>query len=171
MSTHDGSPKPETPLSKRLDDLGLCWLELRGCCQIVYMPLPLLAQKRGGGLILGDVVARLRCSKCGRRPPIVALVERPEPNRESWRIMLREEPAARQKGTIVDGNDHRRRLGQRIVFGPAYDEIDIAPTVLADTSRLPQSGTVVSALYRSAISAGSGSTWWRPSLHQTREST
>jgi hypothetical protein len=35
------------------------------------------------------------------------------------------------------------------------------------TSRLLQSGTVVSAPYRSAISVGSGSTWWRQSLHQT----
>jgi hypothetical protein len=89
---------PENPLSKRLDELGLCWLELRGCCQIVYMPLPLIAQKRGGGLILGDVVARLRCSKCDRRPPIVALVERLEPprpgKREGWRIVLREESAS-----------------------------------------------------------------------------
>jgi hypothetical protein len=34
-------------------------------------------------------------------------------------------------------------------------------------SRLLQSGRVVSAPYRSAISAGSGSTLWRQSLHHT----
>ena len=31
---------PADPLSRRLDELGSCWLELRGCCQIVYMSLP-----------------------------------------------------------------------------------------------------------------------------------
>jgi len=29
--------EPEDPLSNRLDELGPCWLELRGCCQIVYI--------------------------------------------------------------------------------------------------------------------------------------
>jgi hypothetical protein len=92
MSSRDGCPQPENPLSNRLDELGPCWLELRGCCQIVCMPL--MVREHGGGLLLSNVVARLRCSKCRRRPPIVALVERPEPNREGWRIVLREETMA-----------------------------------------------------------------------------
>jgi hypothetical protein len=87
----EGCPRPEDPLSKRFDELGPCWLELRGCCQIVYMPLPLMVQRHGGALVLGDVVARLRCSKCGRPPPFVALVERTEPNAEGWLVVLREE--------------------------------------------------------------------------------
>jgi hypothetical protein len=63
-----GCPRPENPLSKRLDALGSCWLEVSGCCQVVYMPLPLLAKNHGGGLMLRDVLARLRCSKCGSKP-------------------------------------------------------------------------------------------------------
>lgn len=86
-----GCPRPEDPLSKRLDELETCWLELRGCCQIVYMPLPLMVQRHGGGLVLGDAVAQLRCSQCGSRPPIVALVERVEPSADGWRVVLREE--------------------------------------------------------------------------------
>jgi hypothetical protein len=32
-------PKPDNPLSMRLDQFGLCWLELRGCCsRVVYYP-------------------------------------------------------------------------------------------------------------------------------------
>jgi hypothetical protein len=85
-----GCRRPEDPLSKRLDELGACWLELRGCCQIVYIPLPLIVQKHGGGLVLREVVARLRCSKCGHRPPFVALVERPEPHAKGWHVALRE---------------------------------------------------------------------------------
>ena len=94
MSSRDGCPQPESPLAKRLDELGPCWLELRGCCQIVYMPLPLMVQRHGGGLLLQDVLARLRCSKCGKRPPIVALVERMEPSSNGWRIVVREVAAA-----------------------------------------------------------------------------
>jgi hypothetical protein len=45
------------------------------------MPLPLMARKHGGRLVLDEVVARLRCAVCGRKPPIVALVERTEPAR------------------------------------------------------------------------------------------
>jgi hypothetical protein len=90
MSSRDACPQPESPLSKCLDELGPCWLELRGCCQIVYMPLPLMVQRHGGGLLLQDVLARLRCSKCGKRPPIVALVERTEPSADGWRIVVRE---------------------------------------------------------------------------------
>ena len=48
--------------------------------------------------MLGDAVARLRCSKCGSSPPFVALVERPAPNRESWRI----EPIPGPAGTAAD---------------------------------------------------------------------
>jgi hypothetical protein len=64
----------------------------------VYTPLPLIEQRHGGGLVLADAVARLRCSKCGRRPPIVALVEKVEPPRagspKGWRIVLREGPSS-----------------------------------------------------------------------------
>jgi hypothetical protein len=45
------SPKPDNPLAMRLDQFGLCWLELRGCCsRVVYYPLPLVAQKQGGAV-------------------------------------------------------------------------------------------------------------------------
>jgi hypothetical protein len=64
------SPKPKDRLAQRLDQLGSYWLELRGCCQIAYLPLPLMVQRHGGALVLRDVLRRLRCSKCGRRPPI-----------------------------------------------------------------------------------------------------
>lgn len=83
-----GCPKPRNPLSTRLDALGSCWLEVSGCCQIVYLPLPLLAKKHGGGLMLRDVLARLRCSKCGSKPSILALVERTEPKSDGWRVSL-----------------------------------------------------------------------------------
>jgi hypothetical protein len=83
-------PRPENPLSLRLAELGGCWLEVSGCCQIVYMPLPLLAKRRGGGLMLRDVLARLRCSNCGKKPTVMALVERTEPSSDSWRIPLDE---------------------------------------------------------------------------------
>ena len=67
-------------------------MELSGCCQIVYMPLPLMVKKHGGELLLRDALARLRCSKCGSRPKIMALVERTEPGRggapNGWRIPL-----------------------------------------------------------------------------------
>jgi hypothetical protein len=43
----DGCPKPEKPVPRRLDELGPFWLELRGCYRIVYLPLPLMAQKQG----------------------------------------------------------------------------------------------------------------------------
>jgi hypothetical protein len=91
MSSRDDCPKPENPLSKRLDELGPCWLELLGCCRVVYMPVPLMVQRHDGELALGDVVARLRCSKCSRKPPFIALAQRPEPAREGWRIVLRNE--------------------------------------------------------------------------------
>jgi hypothetical protein len=72
---------PGNPLGKRLDALGKCWLEVHCSCQIVYMPLPLMAKKHGGALLLGDLLPRLRCSKCGGRAKFMALVERPEPSR------------------------------------------------------------------------------------------
>jgi hypothetical protein len=88
-------PKPENPLARRLDQLDPCWLELAGCCQIVYLPLPLMAARHGGALVLRDVLPRLRCSKCGRRPPmpIMALVHRPEPKAQSWHIPLNQPDA------------------------------------------------------------------------------
>jgi hypothetical protein len=87
-------PKPEDPLSKRLDELGPCWLELSDRCQLVYMPLPLLIKKRGGGLMLRDVLLRLRCSRCGGKPAVMTLVERADGGRprtgapDGWRIPL-----------------------------------------------------------------------------------
>jgi hypothetical protein len=83
---------PENPLGKRLDALEPCWLEVHCSCQIAYLPLPLMAKNHGGGLLLGDVLPRLRCSKCGGRPKFMALIERPEPPRagapDTWRIEL-----------------------------------------------------------------------------------
>jgi hypothetical protein len=42
-----GCSKPENPLGKRLDELGPC-CELRGCCQIAYLPLRLMIETHGG---------------------------------------------------------------------------------------------------------------------------
>jgi hypothetical protein len=70
-------PKPDNPLAMRLDQFGSCWLELRGCCsRAVYYPLPLLAEKQAGAVLLGEVLPRLRCEACGGKPSILALVQR-----------------------------------------------------------------------------------------------
>jgi hypothetical protein len=55
MSSRDACPQPESPLSKCLDELGPCWLELRCCCQIVYMPLSPAEALRTCAEILGGV--------------------------------------------------------------------------------------------------------------------
>jgi hypothetical protein len=82
------APKPANPLAARLDALGRCWLELRGCCErIVYLPLTLLVEKHRGGVLLGDLLPRLRCQECGGNPSVMALVQRPD-GFGSWRIVL-----------------------------------------------------------------------------------
>src|SRR5215471_3561735 len=76
----------------------------------------------------------------------------------------------RRIDTGEEGHRPHLMVGKRIAPGSSHHETDVMTTALPHfphTSRLPQSGTVVSAPYRSAISAGSGSTWWRQSLHHT----
>jgi hypothetical protein len=87
--------QPDNPLTTPLAGLGRCWLELRGCCRrIVFVPLPLLAEKHGAGVLLRDVLPRLRCQECGGKPAVMALVERADggPRRagspDGWRIDL-----------------------------------------------------------------------------------
>jgi hypothetical protein len=89
-------PKPENLLAMRLGQFGLCWLELRGCCsRVVYYPLPLLAQRQGYTLLLGEVLPHLRCEACGSKPSVVALVQRADGQAfgrsgppAGWRIVL-----------------------------------------------------------------------------------
>ena len=76
---------PAGPLSKRLDELGQCWLELRGRCQIVYVPLPLMVRRYGGALVLRDVVTRLRCSKL--TSPWLSARKPRAGTSEGWRIV------------------------------------------------------------------------------------
>jgi hypothetical protein len=54
-----------------------------------------------------------------------------------------------------------------IPLGPSHHHIDVAAAASEQTSRLPHSGTAVSARYRWAISAGSGSARWPHALHHT----
>jgi hypothetical protein len=58
-----------------------------------------------------------------------------------------------------------------LALSPGDDHIRIPATQPEQTSRLRQSGTGVSAPYRTAISAASGSTWRRHDLHQTTRRT
>ena len=85
--------QPENPRAARLADLGVCWLQLSGCCQrSTTYPLLLMAQRLGGQRLLGDVLPRLRCSGCGNKPSRMVLVDRADDSpygaRASWKIDL-----------------------------------------------------------------------------------
>jgi hypothetical protein len=89
-------PKPDNPLSMRLDQFGLCWLELCGYCpRIVFQPLPMLADGIGGAVLLGDLLPLLRCEACDGKPSVMALVQRADGQAFGqhgppigWRIVL-----------------------------------------------------------------------------------
>ena len=57
------------------------WLDLRcdgaRCTKVVCVPVRMMAAKRGGQLLLRDVLARLRCSQCGEPPELVAITDSP----------------------------------------------------------------------------------------------
>ena len=85
--------QPENPRAARLVDLGVCWLQLSGCCHhSTSYPLPLMAQRLGGQHLLGDVLPRLRCSGCGNKPARMVLVDRADDSpygaRAGWKIDL-----------------------------------------------------------------------------------
>ena len=85
--------RPPLPLSARLSDLALWWLELRCCKGTTYLPLRLLAEGGRGDAVLQDVLPRLRCRVCGDEPATIALVESaatggPGGERRGWRIEL-----------------------------------------------------------------------------------
>jgi hypothetical protein len=70
-------PAPENPLAMRLDELGHYWLDLGGCCgRTSRYPLRLMAERVGGPRLLGDVLPRLRCEACGKKPARVLLLDR-----------------------------------------------------------------------------------------------
>jgi hypothetical protein len=69
--------QPENPRAMRLADLGLCWLQLSGCCgRSTSYPLPLMAQRLGEQRLLGDVLPRLLCTGCGGKPARMVLLDR-----------------------------------------------------------------------------------------------
>lgn len=82
-----------------LRELIAYWLELRcdvaRCTKVVCTPVRLLAAKRGGQLRLGHVLARMRCSQCGKAPARAVITDSPidKPPHEAmdgakWRIVL-----------------------------------------------------------------------------------
>ncbi len=79
-------------LNAALPDLGDSWLEVHCCGGVMYMPGRLLG--RGGpGARLRDVIARLRCRRCGSPPSAMALVDDPASGAAggpptTWRIPL-----------------------------------------------------------------------------------
>lgn len=83
----------EMPISELVE----CWIGVRcldRCNRSAYLPLKLMAAKRGRRLPLSDVVARLRCEVCKTSPAEVWLVDHPiEDGRyggvaASWRVGL-----------------------------------------------------------------------------------
>lgn len=65
-----------TPIAELVD----CWVGVRctdGCNRSGYLPLRLMAAKRGGRILLSDVVRRLRCEHCKTAPSSTWLVDYP----------------------------------------------------------------------------------------------
>jgi hypothetical protein len=59
---------PPFRISQRLLDWPDCWIELRCICPNVSVyPCKLMA-KRHGNRTFGDVIGRVKCGKCSRRP-------------------------------------------------------------------------------------------------------
>jgi hypothetical protein len=67
-----GVHPPPFRLGHRLSDWPACGLELHCCKGVVIWPVRLLATKHGD-LTFGQVIARLRCERCGGRPAQVYL--------------------------------------------------------------------------------------------------
>jgi hypothetical protein len=63
---------PPFRLTQRLSEWPDCRLELNCCRGAIVLPVRLLAQDRGDQTFAA-IVARLRCSKCGRPPAPVYL--------------------------------------------------------------------------------------------------
>jgi hypothetical protein len=59
-------------------DLDGWWLEITCRCKTVHYPLRLMAREHGGEVLLGDVVRRLRCKRCGKPPATVDLIDDPQ---------------------------------------------------------------------------------------------
>jgi hypothetical protein len=57
------------------------WLDLRcdpaRCTKVVRVPLKLIAAKQGSQRVLREVIARLRCTQCGKPPSQVTITESP----------------------------------------------------------------------------------------------
>lgn len=68
-------------LGSPLRDLLPLWLELRcdpaHCTKVVCAPIRLYAAKRGGRLLLQDLIARLRCAQCHERPVHACITDSP----------------------------------------------------------------------------------------------
>lgn len=68
----------EPPWSTGLADLAGLWLDVRCACGAhSNLPLRYLAATRGWKTPLSDVVGKLRCSACRRRPASVELTDDP----------------------------------------------------------------------------------------------
>jgi hypothetical protein len=66
----------EDALELRLGELPGLWLEIHCACGVsTFSPCRRLAQERGARTRIGDVLSRLRCRACGRRPTRVALTD------------------------------------------------------------------------------------------------
>ena len=97
-------------LATRLVDLADTWLEARCCHGATFMPLRRLVANHGGGRRVGEVVARLRCHRCGALPAVVALIESPDAWASGrggappgWRIVLAADPLSRAVPTRPAG--------------------------------------------------------------------
>lgn len=67
-------PTREEALSTPFAELEGYWLEIRCACGVhTYYPCRLLAKERGG--CARDVLGKLRCRNCRRRPDSVALTD------------------------------------------------------------------------------------------------
>ena len=68
----------EPPLSAGLAELAGLWLDVRcRCGRTSFPPLRLLAARHGWRTPLGDVLPRLRCSRCRTAPATVDLIADP----------------------------------------------------------------------------------------------
>ncbi len=66
----------EDAFEQPLSELPGLWLEIRCICGVTtFYPCRLLAQERGARTRIRDVLHRLRCRTCTRRPASVALTD------------------------------------------------------------------------------------------------
>jgi hypothetical protein len=67
---------PEFSPQHRLSDWPDCFLEVHCCKGVVISPIPLLIKRSGDGPF-ADILRRLRCSACHRKPaPVYLLASR-----------------------------------------------------------------------------------------------